>query len=157
MEINKQGILNTINKKINFISNINNFYKAIDKIIKREMSDNEYMNNYSIMFNSKINQILYFSQDNNYKRELINYQNNLDLLVNFLEKYDYELFPEEWKNETIRLKTSIIENNISNTDVECPKCKQKNVYAITKQVRSGDEGATTFFTCLNCNNSWREE
>lgn len=152
----KKGLLNSIQNKINFIDP-QKLYTAIIEVIKREMSDNEYMKNYNIMFNSKINQILYFSKDRNYREELIKNQNNINDLINFLEKYDYELFPEEWKNETIRLKTSIIENNVSNTDVACPKCGQKNVYAITKQLRSGDEGATTMFTCNECKHTWREE
>lgn len=148
---------NIIQKKINFVVNSDNLYTAINNVIKREMSDNEYMKDRSIMFKSKINQILYFSKDENYRNELIKNQNNVNNLTNFLEKYDYELFPEEWKNETIRLKTSIIENNVSNTDVACPKCGQKNVFAITKQLRSGDEGATTMFTCNECKYTWKEE
>lgn len=152
-----KGLKNIIQKKINFVDNTDNLYTAINNVIKREMSDNEYMKDRSIMFKSKINQILYFSKNKRYREELVNNQNNVNNLTNFLEKYDYELFPEEWKNETIRLKTSIIENNVSNTDVACPHCGQKNVFAITKQLRSGDEGATTMFTCNECKHTWREE
>lgn len=152
-----KGLKNIIQKKINFVANTDNLYTAINNVIKREMSDNEYMKDRSIMFKSKINQILYFSKNKRYREELVNNQNNVNNLTNFLEKYDYELFPEEWKNETIRLKTSIIENNVSNTDVACPNCGQKNAFAITKQLRSGDEGATTMFTCNECKHTWKEE
>ena len=124
-----------------------NIKNAINKVISREMSDNEYMKDKDIMFDSKINQIIYFCKNDSYKNKLIK----------FLEKYDYEHFPKEWENETIRLKTSIVENLVSNTPIKCKHCNRANVYAITKQVRSGDEGATTFYTCLTCNYTWKEE
>ena len=44
---------------------------------------------------------------------------------------------------------------IKNCDKTCPKCKGNNVNCITKQVRSADEGATDFFTCLDCGNKWK--
>lgn len=134
-----------------------NIKNAINKVISREMSDNEYMKNKDIMFDSKINQIIYFCKNDSYKNKFISVQNDENKLIKFLEKYDYEHFPEEWKNETIRLKTSIVENLVSNTPIKCKHCNRANVYAITKQVRSGDEGATTFYTCLTCNYTWKEE
>ncbi len=134
-----------------------NIKNAINKVISREMSDNEYMKDKDIMFDSKINQIIYFCKNDSYKNEFISVQNDENKLIKFLEKYDYEHFPKEWENETIRLKTSIVENLVSNTPIKCKHCNRANVYAITKQVRSGDEGATTFYTCLTCNYTWKEE
>lgn len=134
-----------------------NIKNAINKIISREMSDNEYMKDKDIMFDSKINQIIYFCKNDSYKNKFISVQNDENKLIKFLEKYDYEHFPKEWENETIRLKTSIVENLVSNTPIKCKHCNRANVYAITKQVRSGDEGATTFYTCLTCNYTWKEE
>ena len=101
--------------------------------------------------------IIYFCKNDSYKNEFISVQNDENKLIKFLEKYDYEHFPKEWENETIRLKTSIVENLVSNTPIKCKHCNRANVYAITKQVRSGDEGATTFYTCLTCNYTWKEE
>ena len=134
-----------------------NIKNAINKVISREMSDNEYMTEKDIMFDSKINQIIYFCKNDSYKNKFISVQNDENKLIKFLEKYDYEHFPKEWENETIRLKTSIVENLVSNTPIKCKHCNRANVYAITKQVRSGDEGATTFYTCLTCNYTWKEE
>ena len=134
-----------------------NIKNAINKVISREMSDNEYMKNKDIMFDSKINQIIYFCKNASYRNEFISVQNDENELIKFLEKYDYEHFPDEWKNETIRLKTSIVDNLVSNTPTKCKRCNRANVYSITKQVRSSDEGETTFYTCLTCNYTWKEE
>lgn len=39
--------------------------------------------------------------------------------------------------------------------VKCSKCGSENVNATSKQVRSGDEAMTVFYTCLDCKNKWR--
>lgn len=155
IEKNQESIIGDKLKSLSrYPTNIKN---AINKVISREMSDNEYMKDKDIMFDSKINQIIYFCKNDSYKNEFISVQNDENKLIKFLEKYDYEHFPKEWENETIRLKTSIVENLVSNTPIKCKHCNRANVYAITKQVRSGDEGATTFYTCLTCNYTWKEE
>lgn len=41
------------------------------------------------------------------------------------------------------------------SDESCRKCKKKTVEYYTVQVRSADEGMTTFFKCWNCGHSWR--
>ena len=38
----------------------------------------------------------------------------------------------------------------------CPKCKQFHVDSFSKQVRSGDEGETTFNKCTDCGHQWKE-
>lgn len=41
------------------------------------------------------------------------------------------------------------------SDETCRKCHKKTVEYFTVQVRSGDEGMTTFFKCWNCGHGWR--
>jgi DNA-directed RNA polymerase subunit M/transcription elongation factor TFIIS len=40
--------------------------------------------------------------------------------------------------------------------MECRRCKSKKTYSYSKQVRSSDEGFTTFIWCTECNAQWRE-
>ena len=49
-----------------------------------------------------------------------------------------------------------IEVMIKNCDATCPKCHSKNVNVKTKQTRSADEGATNFYTCIDCGYVWRK-
>ena len=39
---------------------------------------------------------------------------------------------------------------------QCKKCKQFHVDSFAKQVRSGDEGQTTFHKCTDCGHQWSE-
>lgn len=39
---------------------------------------------------------------------------------------------------------------------QCPRCKQFHVDSFSKQVRSGDEGETTFNKCSDCGHQWKE-
>jgi DNA-directed RNA polymerase subunit M len=39
--------------------------------------------------------------------------------------------------------------------VECPKCHNNLAYVWQVQTRSGDEGATQFFRCTKCSQTWR--
>ena len=38
--------------------------------------------------------------------------------------------------------------------IKCPVCKSENVHVEQKQTRGSDEGATNFYTCLDCKNKW---
>lgn len=40
--------------------------------------------------------------------------------------------------------------------VRCKRCKEYQVDTTTKQVRSGDEGETTFYRCRNCGYNWKD-
>jgi DNA-directed RNA polymerase subunit M/transcription elongation factor TFIIS len=40
------------------------------------------------------------------------------------------------------------------TIYECPKCQQNNCTYTELQIRSADEGTTTFVTCLDCGHKW---
>lgn len=159
LNIKKKDQETIIKTKLNFLNtnlDVTNIKNAINKVISREMSDNEYMKNKDIMFDSKINQIIYFCKNTSYQNEFISVQNDENNLIKFLEKYDSEHFPDEWKNETIRLKTSIVDNLVSNTNTKCERCNIQNVYHHSKQTRSNDEGETHFYLCLSCGHTWKD-
>jgi DNA-directed RNA polymerase subunit M/transcription elongation factor TFIIS len=39
--------------------------------------------------------------------------------------------------------------------MQCTKCGSKKTYSTQRQVRSADEGFTTFCYCMNCSAKWR--
>lgn len=41
------------------------------------------------------------------------------------------------------------------TRIKCPKCENNIAYTWQVQTRSGDEGATQFFRCTECNHTFR--
>ena len=63
-----------------------------------------------------------------------------------------ELNPEKFKD--IIKKKEVEEMRLSDkgstTLFECKKCKKSKTSVVEKQVRSGDEPATLFITCLEC-------
>lgn len=67
-----------------------------------------------------------------------------------------ELNPEKY--EKITKKKELEEynkNNKASTDIfKCSKCKKRKCSITEKQVRAGDEPATTFVKCLECGHSW---
>ena len=72
-----------------------------------------------------------------------------------------ELRPDIW-NEMIELKKIKDENKFSpkleasTDDFTCSKCKSKQCTHYQLQTRSADEPMTTFVTCINCGNRWRQ-
>jgi transcription elongation factor S-II len=71
-----------------------------------------------------------------------------------------EMNPEKWasRNQTKQtrlLNTYCAENLQASTDMFfCRKCKTNNCTFYQLQTRSGDEGMTTFVTCVDCNKHW---
>lgn len=72
-----------------------------------------------------------------------------------------ELFPSHWQ--------SIIDEKIKRDEMQkerimhqttdlftCYKCKQNKCTYFELQTRSADEPITTFITCLNCGNKWKQ-
>ena len=43
---------------------------------------------------------------------------------------------------------------IEDSVLQCNKCKSNKIVSDTRQTRGGDEGATVFATCTNCENKW---
>ena len=73
-----------------------------------------------------------------------------------LMSYDPQVYPSEWENESKRLTSSIIEECEPNSVRECPRCGKQTINVKSRQVRSGDEGETSFYTCCNCGYNWQE-
>jgi DNA-directed RNA polymerase subunit M/transcription elongation factor TFIIS len=66
-----------------------------------------------------------------------------------------EMCPEKWeeliKAKSIRDKNKFEQNIEAMTDrYTCRKCKSKRCSYIQLQIRSSDEGLTTYLTCLDC-------
>ena len=38
----------------------------------------------------------------------------------------------------------------------CFKCGSNNLFSVAKQVRSADEGTSTFNKCRDCHNKWKD-
>lgn len=134
------------------------FIDTIKKVIEIEMNDNEFMTNANIILSAKLQQLEYFLQRSTYKDSLIRalQSKNIDWITSILMQYDPQVYPADWENETQRLTSSIIEKCEPNSVYICPKCNEKKVFATQRQVRSGDEGATSFFRCCNCGYIWQE-
>ena len=60
--------------------------------------------------------------------------------------------------DTTIFKTEQINTLIKNTvGIKCPRCHGENVNVFEKQVRSGDEAKSRFYTCIDCGNKWRKD
>lgn len=143
-------------------------FSAINYVIDIEMNDNEYMKNKSIIFSAKKTQLEYFLQNERYKMNLVdalqkayqgtddNANKRLNLIINILMSYDPQVYPSQWENESKRLTSSIIETCEPNSAVTCIRCGKQTVNVNSRQVRSADEGETSFFKCCSCGAVWQE-
>ena len=72
-----------------------------------------------------------------------------------------DIFPEKWNYiiDDFHKKEEASKNNknISKTDqFKCGKCKKRECSYYELQIRSADEAATLFITCLNCGSRWKQ-
>lgn len=72
-----------------------------------------------------------------------------------------EIFPEHWKkmmDEKYKRDKMLYEEKLeAMTDqFKCSRCKSKKCTYYELQTRSADEAMTTFITCLNCGNRWKQ-
>ena len=73
-----------------------------------------------------------------------------------------ELFPSKWKKynkdlEILNKEISDFDKEVTPTDqFKCNKCKKNRCVYAQFQLRSSDEPMTSFITCLECGNNWRE-
>lgn len=125
---------------------IENKPKHLEKIIFEKSNGNyDVYNNilYEIIY--KINNINKIIEINEIEQELIN--------GNFLlNEKNFENYKKLQKEKDDFLDKPI---DVDESIMDCPKCKSKKTYSYSKQVRSSDEGFTTFSFCFNCQNKWR--
>ena len=90
---------------------------------------------------------------NIYKRDK-NAKNLLEIIKNDKLGWEHSYF------ENIRQKQEEVDNFILNPFVVeegvlvCKKCNSNKTVSFSKQLRSGDESATVFAQCVNCENKW---
>ena len=48
------------------------------------------------------------------------------------------------------------QENFENSFYTCFKCGGNNIFSVSKQVRSADEGTSVFNECRKCHNKWRD-
>ncbi len=72
------------------------------------------------------------------------------------KKFKIEVGEKMTNKETVAVINEKSENVYPITQIDCPKCKNKNAYFWTTQTRSSDEAETSFYKCTKCNYSWRK-
>ena len=88
--------------------------------------------------------------------------NNKIKLENLPTIHYKKLNPQKWKKynkdlEIMNKELCTFDREIQSTDqFTCKKCKKNKCVYSQYQIRSSDEGITSFITCLDCGNNWRE-
>tara|TARA_B110000495_G_C22935180_1_gene546875 strand:+ start:588 stop:1109 length:522 start_codon:yes stop_codon:yes gene_type:complete len=166
-------------KTIEIVSSIENI-----KLNNIEIKDLEIgIFNWTIDFSTK-NNIIKNWNDLKFKKTYINKSvsiiANLDpsqylkneYLLNIVEKKQIkpheipylkneDIFPLKWNDikKILKKKEEGFKSNknVSKTDqFRCGKCKKKECSYYELQIRSADESATLFITCLNCGAKWKQ-
>ena len=74
-----------------------------------------------------------------------------------MENFDHPVFDsagEKFRRYMEQLQKS--QETFDNPLYSSFKCSSSNVFSISKQVRSADEGTSVFNECLKCHNKWRD-
>ncbi|MEM4259568.1 MAG: transcription factor S [Candidatus Pacearchaeota archaeon] len=58
--------------------------------------------------------------------------------------------------ESIAIIKEEADITLPQTEIECPKCKNKKAYFWTMQTRASDEAETKFYKCTKCKYTWRK-
>ena len=114
---------------------------------------------------SKYRSISFNLQNENNSIFKENVISNIIPTKNIVNMKPEEIYPEIWeevfqnkiKKEMIRLKNEgkELEQAVEGS-YTCKKCKCKKITYYELQTRSADEPMTAYFTCLNCQNHWKE-
>ena len=60
------------------------------------------------------------------------------------------------EKEIIDVSSDEMEVNPIAKGIECPKCENDEARYSSRQMRSGDEPETQFYTCTKCKHHWRK-
>lgn len=63
----------------------------------------------------------------------------------------YRQYLSEWYDE---LNKNKIDAKPKPSHIFCKNCNSNEIWIDVRQIRSGDEGATTFFKCSKCKDKW---
>lgn len=95
----------------------------------------------------------------------ISYNNKLYFYLSLIKnKQEFDIDLDIWDCEIFndvrniqKEKDEFISNPfiVEEGVLKCDKCGSNRTYSYSKQVRSADEGFTTFVTCAQCNAKWR--
>ena len=129
------------------------FCESCANIQKNSLEDFEQV------YNEKFKSVMINIRNNDDMRDKFNKKDILGRELANFEPYDWN--PESWR-ETLferqrrRTAAGVVQQNT--TDLfQCGKCKKRKTSYYELQIRSADESATIFITCLNpkCKNQWR--
>lgn len=133
------------NKKIHdkLINSIKNYIHEYVIENELEMMENQFVNN-------KINEILkVLSNNKSLLEKLLKEEINTDDLIKMKpNEFNPDKYIEIIKKKEI---TEFKKENKATTDIfKCKKCKKSKSIVTQKQIRAGDEPATTFVECQEC-------
>lgn len=141
------------------------FNYTIDSCINKGISANLQNSVFLKIYNDKLVSILSNLVDSSYlQNEILNgkIKNNEIKVQDIPSMAPYELFPSRWMsilNAKLKKEKSLLNSDVEPmTDLfKCGKCKERKCSYFELQIRSADESATLFITCLNplCRNKWR--
>ena len=144
--------------------NINKIYKLINNK-KFAIEIEKSINNFSISY-SEINETPDYLLESIYDTKFDEIINAIKKNINIIKTEEQAqkiafLSPEELnpeKYQDLLKKKEIKEfkkNDIKTSDAfKCSKCKKSRCEVTQKQIRSGDEPATTFVNCLECGHTF---
>jgi DNA-directed RNA polymerase subunit M/transcription elongation factor TFIIS len=117
---------------------------------------NKYAENNNCLFlvneitNTKVSYLLEILKKNNYLKDLIKSKkielsNICNLRCEIIEPDKYKHILEKKELEEYRKN-----NQVTSNAFKCKKCGERKCQVTQKQTRSGDEPATTYVTCIEC-------
>jgi len=111
------------------------------------------------VYNDKFQSVMIYLEDNATIRTKFNMNQIQGRELAYFQAFEWN--PECWQvtlSEKLKRETTSTGLEQSTTDLfKCGKCKQRKTSYYEMQIRSADESATIFITCLTpkCKNEWR--